>query len=61
MGRLISTSTRRIESSTTFTREDLVEFIADIPEQAQIRVSSPQSYPGETGVTPGYIEATWSE
>lgn len=54
--------TRRIESATGFRVGDVRAFLETLPDDSVLlKVKEPMSYPGEQGVTTGYIEATWTE
>lgn len=47
--------------SGDLTVHDLTEFLGTLPDEAKVTVREAKSYPGEMGITPGYVEVSWDE
>lgn len=61
MAKVKMTRTAKMTFNNCVNANDLRDFLAKIPEDAKITVKEPRDYPMESGVTPGYLEASWDE
>lgn len=61
MPRMKRRVTQTMEFSSDITVHDLTEFLGTLPDDAKVKFKGPSSYPGEIGITPGYVEVSWDE